>query len=234
MLFLRSLLFSAGFLLVLITFGILTVFIIPLSYGGRYAVLRRLARFVMWWLEKTCRITYEVEGRENIPSGVAIIMSKHQSAWETFALQEIFPPQVWVLKRELLWVPFMGWGLSLLDPIAIDRKRIRKSMRQIVEQGCQRLETGRWVVVFPEGTRVAQGDKKRYGLGGALLARSGAWPVVPVTHNAGEFWPKRGFLKRPGIIRVHIGPVIDTKGKTAKEINLLAEKWIEGGGFGPH
>jgi len=131
-----------------------------------------------------------------------------------------------VLKRELLLVPFFGWGLALLDPIAIDRGAGRKAVQQIIEQGRQRLESGRWVVVFPEGTRMAAGHHRRFGIGGAALAAGTGHPVVPVAHNAGHYWPRRGFLKKPGTIHVVIGPVIESRGKTAEQINRLAETWI--------
>jgi 1-acyl-sn-glycerol-3-phosphate acyltransferase len=141
--------------------------------------------------------------------------------------QEIFPPQTWVLKRELMWIPFFGWALALLHPIAIDRGSGRKAIEQVVAQGRDRLRSGIWVVVFPEGTRVAPGTRRRHGIGGAVLAAETGYPVVPVAHNAGSFWPRRSFFKRPGTVRVVIGPVIEAQGKTAEEIRDLAEKWIE-------
>jgi 1-acyl-sn-glycerol-3-phosphate acyltransferase len=189
--------------------------------------MTRWGRFAIWWLEKTCQLSYQVQGLENIPSGAAIVLSKHQSAWETIAFQKIFPVQVWLLKRELLWFPIFGWGLATMQPIAINRKSLRKSMQQITEQGKQRLAQGLWVVIFPEGTRVAPGEKKRYGVGGAMLAAESGYPVVPVALNSGEFWPPKGIIKRSGTIKVVIGPVIESTGKTYKEINALAEKWIE-------
>ncbi len=171
---------------------------------------------------------YQVEGVENIPEGNAVIMCKHQSTWETLALQVIFPPQVWVMKRELLKVPFFGWGLAMLEPIAIDRKARGKARQQLIEQGTQRLEAGRWVVIFPEGTRIPPGKKGRYALGGASLAHSSGYPVVPMAHNAGEFWPRRQFTKQPGTIQVRIGPLIEGKDKSVEEINAEVEAWIEG------
>jgi 1-acyl-sn-glycerol-3-phosphate acyltransferase len=151
----------------------------------------------------------------------------HQSMFETLALQKLFYPQTWVLKRELLWVPLFGWGLAMLAPIAIDRKAGRKAVRQVIDQGKARLDAGLWVVIFPEGTRVAPGAKGRYGMGGALLAEHSGYPVVPVAHNAGWYWPRRGFLKYPGTIRMVVGTPITSAGKTAAEINAEAEAWIE-------
>ncbi|MEE8482371.1 MAG: lysophospholipid acyltransferase family protein, partial [Acidiferrobacterales bacterium] len=165
--------------------------------------------------------------KENIPQGAVIIMGKHQSTWETFAFQQIFPPQVWVLKRELLRLPFFGWALALMEPIAINRGAGHRAVEQIIEQGRKRLQEGRWVTVFPEGTRVPTGKRRRYGMGGAVLAAETGFPVLPVAHNAGTYWPRRSVKLHPGTIRVVIGPVIDPKGLTAEEIRDRAEDWIE-------
>ena len=224
---LRSLLFSLGMGISILVFAPLGVMTFPFPFIVRYRFITQWAHFNLWWLEKTCRLRFTVSGAENIPAGNAIILCKHQSAWETLALQRIFPPQIWLLKRELLWVPFFGWGLAMLEPIAIDRKSGKKAMRQLLEQGTERLRAGRWVVIFPEGTRIAPGKKGRYAPGGARLAKRSGYPVVPVAHNAGEFWPRRGFIKHPGMIKVVIGPVIESRDKTAEEINAAAETWIE-------
>jgi len=168
-----------------------------------------------------------VEGLEHIPHRTAIIFSKHQSAWETIAVQKIFPPMVFILKRELLRLPFFGWALATCEPISINRGLKKQALRQLVDQGLQRLKKGVWVVVFPEGTRVAPGQKMKYSGGGALLAHKSGCPVIPVAHNAGEFWPRNSFLKYPGVIQMRIGPLIDSKGKSASEINREAEAWIE-------
>lgn len=225
--YLRSLLFTLGQVLSTLVFAPLSVMTFPLPYLWRYRFITQWTRFNLWWLEKTCGLRCRVSGAEHIPAGTGIIFCKHQSAWETLALTCIFPPQVWVIKRELLWIPFFGWGLAMLEPIAINRKSGRRAVRQLVDQGRQRLEEGRWVVVFPEGTRVAPGEKKRYGIGGAVLAEQSGHPVIPVAHNAGLFWPRHGFLKRPGTIDVVIGPAIDPRGKTPEEITAAAAAWIE-------
>jgi len=225
--FLRSLCFAVGMLLATLLIAPLAVLLFPFPFGVRYGFVSQWARFNLWWLRQCCGLRYQLRGREHIPAENGIIFCKHQSAWETLALQEIFPPQVWLLKRELLWIPFFGWGLALLEPIAIDRKAGRKALQQLLTQGKRRLADGRWVVIFPEGTRVAPGEKGRYQLGGAILAQKSGYPVIPVAHNAGEFWPRHGFLKHPGTIQVVIGPPIDTRGKSAAEINRLAEAWIE-------
>jgi 1-acyl-sn-glycerol-3-phosphate acyltransferase len=226
--FLRSLLFSLGMWVSTVVISTLALFTAPLSFDARFRVISQYARFNVWWLEKTCGVHYEIHGRENIPRENGIVLCKHQSTWETLVLQLIFPAQVWLLKRELLWVPFFGWALALLEPIAIDRGAGRKAIRQLIEDGKKKLADGRWVIIYPEGTRTAPGSHGQYAPGGAILAQHSGYPVVPVAHNAGEFWPRRRFLKQPGTIKVVIGPVIDTRGRKAQEINKQAEEWIEG------
>jgi 1-acyl-sn-glycerol-3-phosphate acyltransferase len=227
MLYIRSLLFSMGMLGATLVFSLLALLLAPLPFLWRYRIIMQWNTFNLWWLKLTCGIDYVLEGSENVPQEPAIVFSKHQSTWETMALTRIFPPQVWVLKRELLWVPFFGWGLALLQPIAINRGAGRKAVQQIIHTGCQRLATGRWVIVFPEGTRIPPGKKGRYGIGGAVLAEASGAPVVPVAHNAGEYWPRRSFIKRPGTIHMVIGPVIRSEGKSAQQIRQCAEQWIE-------
>lgn len=225
--YLRSILFYLGMSLTLLMLVPFMMLAFPLSYHSRYAVLSRWSQFVVWWLRVTCGIRYSVEGRENIPTSATIIMAKHQSAWETFGLQAIFPPQTWVLKRSLLWIPVFGWGLALLQAIAIDRSAGREALKQVIEQGTDRLKRGIWVVIFPEGTRAAPGTRRKYNIGGAMLAAKSGFPVVPVAHNAGEFWSRNSFLKYPGEIKVVIGPVIHPADLGAGEINRQAEEWIE-------
>ncbi|MCA8967724.1 MAG: 1-acyl-sn-glycerol-3-phosphate acyltransferase, partial [Planctomycetes bacterium] len=175
----------------------------------------------------TCGLTFEVLGLENVPAEPAVVLCKHQSAWETLGLQLVFSPQVWVLKRELLWIPFFGWGLAMMRPIAIDRSAGRRAVEQVVEQGRERLESGNFVVVFPEGTRVPPGYKRRYKQGGATLAQRSGRAVVPVAVNSGEYWPRNSFLKHPGRITMVVGPPIDTTGLGSAQINARAEAWIE-------
>ena len=176
----------------------------------------------------TCGLDAEIKGRENIqtiPCG--IVFSKHQSTWETLALKTIFSPEAWVIKKELLSVPFFGWAARLVEPIALDRKAGRKAVDQLIEQGRKRLDAGRWVIIFPEGTRTQPGKKGHYKLGGAMLASATGYPVIPVAHNAGQYWPRHSFVKYPGTIQVRIGKPIPPEGKTAQEILVLAENWIE-------
>jgi len=228
MMLLRSLLFSLGMWLSTVVIATLALLTLPLPFEYRFRFISQYARFNIWWLEKTCAVNYVVQGMENIPATNGILMCKHQSTWETLILQKIFPSQVWVLKRELLWVPFFGWALALLEPIAIDRGAGRKAIKQLINQGKAKLAQGRWVVIYPEGTRMAPGVRGRYALGGAILAEHSGYPIVPIAHNAGEFWPRRQFLKRPGTIRVVIGPSILTQDRKAQDINKDVEDWIEG------
>ena len=223
---LRSLLFSIGMITSTIIVAFLLVLSAPLPFPLRSRVARTYAAFIVGSLRVLCGVNYRVRGTENLPDGAGILFSKHQSTWETYALQLFFPPQVWVLKRELMWVPFFGWGLAMLKPISIDRSSGRKAIKEIIKQGKDRLDAGIWVTIFPEGTRVAPGQVKRWGMGGAILAEKAGYPVVPVAHNAGEFWARRVFLKKPGTIDVVIGPPIETRGKKAAEINAEAEAWM--------
>ncbi|MCG8488555.1 MAG: 1-acyl-sn-glycerol-3-phosphate acyltransferase [Chromatiales bacterium] len=186
------------------------------------------SRLNLWALKFFCGLTYRITGAEHLPEKNCIIFAKHQSAWETIALISVIPgPKSWVLKRELLFVPFFGWIMVYFRPIAIDRKSGRKAVEQIIEQGIERLKSGNHVIVFPEGTRVAPGTRKRYGIGGAILAEKSAYPVLPVAHNAGVFWRRRDLRKYPGVIDVVIGPLIETADKASSEINQEAEEWIE-------
>lgn len=227
-LYLRSLAFWAVFMLSTLVLSVIVVLLFPLPFRIRYAPARFWGVMNIWWLGKTCGLRHEVEGLEhivNLHSG--IVLCKHQSTWETLALHLWFKPSAWVLKRELLKVPFFGWGLALTDPIAIDRKAGRKAVEQLVEQGRERLRDNRWVIIFPEGTRIAAGKRGRYRIGGAALAVESASPVIPMAHNAGEYWPRRGFIKHPGIIKVRIGPAIDPQGKSAQQIMDETQQWIE-------
>lgn len=227
MILLRSLLFVCGQILLTPIFGVIALLVLPFDLLTRYRVISLWAKSVETWLRFTCGLRYRVVGAENIPTKPAVYLSKHQSAWETIAFQKILPPHVWVLKRELLRIPFFGWGLAVLKPVAIDRAAGKKALRQVVDQGRARLADGMSVMVFPEGTRMKPGQKGNYHIGGAWLAAQTGTPVLPVAHNAGEFWGKNSFLRRPGTITVSIGPLIDTAGLKADEVNRRAEAWIE-------
>jgi len=227
MTWLRSGLFALAQLLVTPPYALVALATFPLPRMWRYRVISGWSRLNVWLARAILGIDWRVEGREHLPDRPAVILAKHQSAWETMAFQLIFPPQVHVLKRELLWIPFFGWGLALMSPIAIDRSRGARALRAIARRGRERLAQGFWVVVFPEGTRVRPGERRAYQLGGAWLAAAAGAPVVPVAHNAGLYWPRNAFLKRPGTITVRIGPSIDAASRDAKAVNQLAETWIE-------
>jgi 1-acyl-sn-glycerol-3-phosphate acyltransferase len=224
----RSALFAAALILVTPPYALVALATFPLPRMARYRIISGWSRLVVRLARALCGIRWRVEGREHLPAEPAVILAKHQSAWETLAFQEIFPPQVLVLKRELLWIPFFGWGLALMSPIAIDRADGRAALRDIARRGKERLAQGFWVVIFPEGTRVRVGEKRAYQQGGAWLAAQCGVPVVPVAHNAGRLWPRNAFLKRPGTVTVRIGPPIPTAGRDAKQISAQAEAWIEG------
>jgi 1-acyl-sn-glycerol-3-phosphate acyltransferase len=224
---LRSSLFALALALVTPPYALLALATFPFPPMARYRIISGWSRFIVFLSRIILGINWKVEGEEHLPSRPSVILSKHQSAWETLAFQQIFPPQVHVLKRELLWVPFFGWGLALMSPIAIDRSRGVAALRSIARRGRERLQQGFWVVVFPEGTRVAPGERRQYQLGGAWLAAASGAPIVPVAHNAGLVWPRNAFLKRPGTVTVRIGPPIDTVDRDPKAINLMAETWIE-------
>lgn len=227
MLFLRSLLFYIGQIISTILIAPIGVIAFPLDFKKRYYLITRWAVFNLWWLKICCNVTYEILGKENIPKKPCIVMCKHQSAFETLALQRIFIPQVWILKKELLQIPIYGWGLASMQPIAINRDSSIKSFKQIADQGCERLEKGYWVIIFPEGTRVAPNKKKKYLPGGGMLAEKSGARIVPVAHNAGRLWPRNSMIKKPGLITIKIGPVMESKNKTAKEITNNVENWIE-------
>lgn len=227
MLLLRSILFFLGQAITAPIFTLVALLAMPLNPILRNDLISGWARSMLWWLKVTCNIRHEITGLENISHTPSIILSKHQSAWETLAFQAIFPTQVYVLKRELLWIPIFGWGLAMSSPIAIDRSAGREALKKLVANGQARLNRGFWVVIFPEGTRIAPGERSKYHIGGAWLATHTKTPVLPVAHNAGEFWAKNSFIKKPGVIQVHIGKPIQTAGMKADALNQQVESWIE-------
>lgn len=205
-------------------FFVITCSVLP--FPKRFVLAQFWARALLTVLKWTCRLDYVVTGRENLPPGCHVALWKHSSSWETIAMAAILPRQVWVLKRELLWIPVVGWGIRQLHAIAIDRKSGASAVTQVVEQGKQRLAEGDWVVIFPEGTRMPLGETRRYGVSGALLAREAGVLVVPIAHDAARYWPRRGLFKKPGTVRVVIGPPILATGDP-REINEKAQDWIE-------
>lgn len=224
---LRSLLYTTWLFAGTLLYAVVVLSLSWLPSHQLYGVARSWSRSQMWMLKALCGLGFTIEGEENIVTGAHISMWKHSSAWETIAQAGIFPAQSWVLKHELMWVPLLGWALHFLKPIAINRKAGASAVNQVVEQGTQRLAEGLWVLVFPEGTRVAVGESRKYGVSGALLASRAGCKIIPVAHNAGYFWPRRGWVKRPGTIRVAIGPPIEAAGRDPRELNDEVRAWIE-------
>lgn len=226
--FIRSLVFTL-FISIVTTFYCaicLLAFPFPLRY--RYALIAFWTRMMVCAMKVICQIDYHVEGLENIPKNRnGVVLCKHQSTWETFFLPSFFHQAAIIVKRELLWVPFFGWGMATIDPIAINRSDKANAMQQVISKGKKCLAAGRWILMFPEGTRIAPGKIGNYRMGGARLAVSAGCPVIPVAHNAGRFWPKGKFLKKPGTIQMVIGPVIETAGRTPEDVMAEVKAWIE-------
>jgi 1-acyl-sn-glycerol-3-phosphate acyltransferase len=213
--------FTATIIGILLITGMLTTF------EFRWKIGRIWCAIISWITKVSCGLTFEVEGMENIdPNQPVVFLSNHQSAWETLALRYILPPHSVVIKKELLYFPIWGWSLLTLKSIVIDRKNQRGSLRALLEQGTRYLNEGLSVLIFPEGTRTAPKELKSFSIGGAMLAQKAGYPVIPVAHNAGDFWPRYSFFKYPGVIKVKIGPMIETKGRKAAEINSEAESWV--------
>jgi 1-acyl-sn-glycerol-3-phosphate acyltransferase len=222
---------SAAFVLVqsvaTLVYSVVALLTFPFSPLTRYRIISSWSRLMVWSLTRICGVRYRVLGAENIPAEPFIVLAKHESAWETLALQVVLPPQVWVVKRELLWIPFFGWGLAMLSPIAIDRRDGRRALRQTLEQGRARLASGFNIVIFPEGTRSAPGVSGTYQAGGAWLALQTRAPIVPIAHNAGDHWPRNSFLKYPGVVTISIGPAVRPTDEKAPELARRIGEWIE-------
>jgi len=198
-----------------------------LPFRLRFELARVWARAILAVLRWTCHLEHRVEGAERLPPGNHIVLMKHSSSWETAAQALLLPMQVWVLKRELTWIPFVGWGIRQLHAIAVNRSGGPAAVRDVIAQGRLRLAEGAWVVIFPEGTRMPPGQTRKYGASGAMLAEATGRLIVPVAHDSGYYWPRRGLLKRAGIIRVVIGPPICAVGRNPRDVNAEAQAWIE-------
>ena len=224
-----SLLWLVGATLFTVVYGVIALpLACALPHRARFRIFYGWSTALLRWTRIACGIHYQVQIDRGQAVEPSIVMCKHQSAWETLALMEWFQPQTWVLKRELLQLPFIGWALALLNPIAIDRRARKQAMTQLSEQGAEQLRAGRWVVIFPEGTRIPAGRSGRYRRGGAALAVATGTPVVPVAHNAGELWPRNSLLKFPGTVNVHIGPPMSPEqGETADAFLDRVQDWIE-------
>jgi len=228
LLMLRSLLFYSGYSLLTVWFSLTGLLIFSwLPYAARASYLGLWNFATLRWLALTCGVRYVVRGAEHLPPGPCVILSKHQSQWETYYLQVMKRPVATVLKKELLNVPFFGWGLRLLEPIAIDRNNPKQALKHIMADGQKRLEQGRSVMIFPEGTRTPVGQVGNYARSGATLACKAGVPIVPVAHNAGYCWPAKKFLKYPGLVEVVIGAPIDTTDGDSRELTETVKNWIE-------
>jgi 1-acyl-sn-glycerol-3-phosphate acyltransferase len=226
---LRSALFLLFQAITVVPYGILCLLMAPLPLHVRYRVTTGWPRIVLWAARVICGIRWQVKGWDNLPNGPAVLLSKHQSTWETFFYISHMPRELcFVFKRELLWVPFFGWGIGLLKMIHIDRSQGRDAFESVVQQGQRKLDEGRWIIMFPEGTRIARGRKGKYKSGGSRLAIRTAVPVVPIAVNSAACWPKKPWIKRPGLITVSIGPPIDSHGMSPDQLSTEVERWIEG------
>jgi 1-acyl-sn-glycerol-3-phosphate acyltransferase len=227
-LFLRSLLFMVLMAIATGVWAPLCFLSAPLPYPQRYWWTRRWNVFVIWAARVVCGIRYQVRGMENLPDAPVVLLSKHQSTWETIFYLNIMPrPLVYVFKKSLMYIPFFGWGIALLRMIPIDRSKGRDAMSQIVAHGRKRLANGQWIIMFPEGTRIPVGMKGKYKVGGTRLAVETQTPVVPIAMNSGHCWPRNSFIKTPGLITVSIGKPIAPDGMTPQELMEKVEAWIE-------
>lgn len=229
MAWLRSVIYAIFLAVTVVPYAIACVLIAPLPLHLRYRITIGWPRLAIWGAKVITGIRWQVKGWENLHDKPSVVLAKHQSAWETMFLIGWMPKELcFVYKRELNWVPFFGWGLAQLRMIPINRKKGSDSFEQVVSQGKEKLADGRWLIMFPEGTRIAPGKTGKYKSGGARVAvRTGAW-VIPVAHNAGECWPRNAFVKKPGLVTVSIGPPIDSQGLTTDELNRQVQDWIEG------
>lgn len=225
-LFIRSLLFWIYHVISLLLVVTTALILFPLPLKARYKIITSWAKSNVTFLKYVCKVDYKLEGVENIPQGAAIVISNHQSTWETFAFQKFLPEQAWVAKIELLRIPIFGWGLKRCEPIIINRKSGKKAIEQLIDQGLVMLGRGRWIVLYPEGTRVPGGVKSKFKIGGALLAVKADYPILPVAHNAGEYWPRNSFLKYPGTITMVFGPTINGYQRDPGEVMKEVETWI--------
>ena len=228
MLFLRTFVFTAIAIISLVFFAVALIVSFWTPQRFRSWLCFSWCSFAVWIARPICGIRVEVEGRENIPDEPCVVMLKHTSTFETYWHVTLFPKTVWVLKKESMSVPIVGWAIALaLDPIAIDRSSGASAVKQVIRQGSDRLAAGTWVSVFPEGTRMPPGKTRTYGISGAALARDANVKILPVAHNADDFWGKMSSVKRSGVIRVRVGPLIDAAAQPPKETNLIVQEWIE-------
>ena len=227
MLLLRSSLFFLGFVISTLVYALPCVLVRVLPYPWCFAFVSSWCTFNVHWLRITCGIDYKIEGLENIPDEPCIIMSNHQSTWETLAYPSIFPMLTWVIKKELLYVPFFGWGIASVEPIALDRKQGKKAMRKLIQDGKKKLSLGRFILIFPEGTRIAYDEIKPLKSGGFVLAKQAKAKILPVAHDSGRLWSRHSFIKQPGTIQIRIGEPIEIGKQSADELREHYATWLQ-------
>ena len=224
---LRSTLFMLGFFVSTVLYAIPCVLVRVLPYRYCFAFVSSWCAFNVFWVRITCGIDYKISGLENIPDQACVIMSNHQSTWETLAFPRIFPTLTWVIKKELLYVPFFGWGIASVEPIALNRKQIKKAIQQLINDGKRKLALGRYILIFPEGTRIPYGEQRPLKVGGFLLAQKAGAAILPVAHDSGRLWPRRNFLKTAGTVNVRIGKPIPIDSKSAEELREIYANWLQ-------
>lgn len=228
LLFVRSLVFALLIVIATVVWAIGCFAFVLLPYRQRYWMIIRWNVFITYAAKYVCGIDWKVKGYENLPDAPVILLSKHQSAWETIVYCWLMPrPMIFVFKKSLLYIPFFGWGLAMLRMIAIDRSKGREAMSQVIATGKRRLDDGQWVIMFPEGTRTSVGSQGKYKAGGAILAIGTNTPVVPIAVNSGDCWPRNAFIKKPGTITISIGKPISPAGLGPAELVAKVEDWIE-------
>ena len=227
MFLLRVLFLVLYFVLTVVPGAVAVILLWPLPYRVRFGIARARSRGMLWAGRLICGLEWVVEGGENLPAERSVIYIKHSSVFETYAQVGVFPPHAWVVKEELRWVPVIGWAASAMKCIAIDRRGGGEAVKQVIRQGKARLAEGIWITIFPEGTRMPPGQTRRYGISGAALAREAGCLIVPVAHNARDFFPRNGLPERPGRIRICIGPPVDPSRQEPKETNKITQAWIE-------
>ncbi len=227
MILFRSVVFTVIMFISVVPYSLVVILGRLFGTDVSYGLALLWVRFTLWMCKQLCRLDFTVEGREHVPEQPSVVFLKHSSTYETLAQFLFFPRQSWILKQEIMWAPFLGWAVATVSPIAINRRGGRSAVEQVIAKGKKKLARGIWIMIFPEGTRSAPGQTIRYGLSGCLLAQESRRLIVPVAHNAGDFWPRRGWRKKPGTIRFVIGPPIDPAGRDPREVTEEVKTWIE-------
>mgnify|MGYP000138517159 CR=1 FL=1 len=228
LLYVRAVIYYIGFYLVTIVYSSMCLLIAPMMpFRARFKLITGINFFYMFWLRVCCGLKVDIQGAEKLPKDSGyVVVSNHSSEWETLFFQTMVRPQSAVLKQELLKIPFFGWALGLLKPIALDRSKRRGALKQLLKQGKERLEEDIPVLIFPQGTRVPVGQTGKFNKGGAMLAASAGVPIIPIVHDAGIFWPGKSFVKYPGTVTVKVGPVVDTHERTVDEVHEDSAGWL--------